>query len=139
MIIMKCTEQIDIEVIKYSKNHEILLFEMLLEEGEDWADYHSITGRDKYIKALESSITYIIFDNKIICGYVRCREDDGFGIYVYDLLVRKQFRGKQFGRILMERVKRDHPEQPVYVMSDVDLYYTKLGYNKVGSIFQVEL
>ena len=95
-------------------------------------------GRDKYIKALESSITYIACDETLICGYVRCREDDGFGVYVHDLLVRKNHRGRQIGKSLMERVCQDFPDQPVYVMSDIDQYYEKLGYRRVGSIFEVK-
>ena len=38
----------------------------------------------------------------------------------------------------MERVCQDFPDQPVYVMRDVDPYYEKLGYHKAGSIFEVK-
>lgn len=38
----------------------------------------------------------------------------------------------------MERVCQDFPDQPVYVMSDVDSYYEKLGYIREGSIFRVK-
>lgn len=51
---------------------------------------------------------------------MRCREDDGFGVYIYDLFVRKSYRGREIGKSLMERLCQDFPEQPVYVMSDVD-------------------
>ena len=127
------------EIKKYSKANESLLFELLIDEGDEWSDYHGSAGRDRYIKALESSITYIACDEALVCGYARCREDDGFGVYVYDLLVRKSYRGKQIGKILMERVCHDFPDQPVYVMSDVDPYYEKLGYRREGSIFEVKV
>lgn len=123
---------------KYSKADEPLLFDLLVDEGDEWSDYHGLAGREKYIKALESSITYIAYDETLVCDYVRCREDDGFGVYIYDLLVRKSYRGRQIGKSLMERVCQDFPGQPVYVMSDVDLYYEKLGYRKEGSIFEVK-
>ena len=126
------------EVRQYSKADEALLFDLLIDEGDDWIDYHGPIGRSKYIKALESSITYIAYDENIVCGYARCREDDGFGVYIYDLLVRKTHRGKQFGKTLMERVFKDFPNQPIYVMSDVDPYYEKLGYRREGSIFEVK-
>ena len=126
------------EIKKYSKAYESLLFDLIADEGDEWIDYHGSTGRDKYIKALESSITYIACDGTLVCGYIRCREDDGFGVYVYDLLVRKSYRGKQIGKILMERACQDFPEQVVYVMSDVDRYYEKLGYRREGSIFEVK-
>jgi hypothetical protein len=83
------------EIRQYSKADETLLFDLLIDEGDDWIDYHGPVGRSKYIKALESSITYIAYDENLVCGYARCREDDGFGVYIYDLLVRKTHRGKQ--------------------------------------------
>lgn len=125
------------EINKYSKADESLLFDMLFDEGDKWSDYHGAAGRDKYIKALESSITYIAWDETLVCGYVRCREDDGFGVYIFDLLVRKSYRGRQIGKTLIERVCQDFPDQSVYVMSDVDPYYEKLGYRREGSIFKV--
>ena len=126
------------EIRQYIKADESLLFDLLIDEGDEWRDYHGVVDRDKYIKALESSITYIACDETLVCGYARCREDDGFGVYVYDLLVRKTHRGRQIGKSLMERVCQDFPEQPVYVMSDVDTYYEKLGYRREGSIFEVK-
>ena len=126
------------EIVKYSIAYESLLFDMLVDEGDEWSDYHGSAGRNKYINALETSITYIACDDDLVCGYVRCREDDGFGVYIYDLLVRKSYRGKQIGKNLMERVCQDYPEQLIYVMSDVDRYYEKLGYHREGSIFEVK-
>ena len=67
----------------------------------------------------------------------RCREDEGFGLYVYDLLVRRSHRGRRLGRTLLEHVSAEFPDQPVYVMSDVDPYYEKLGYRREGSVFVV--
>ena len=126
------------EIRQYSKADETLLFDLLIDEGDDWIDYHGLVGRRKYVKALQSSSTYIAYDENIVCGYARCREDDGFGVYIYDLLVRKTHRGKQIGRTLIERVFKDFPNQPVYVMSDVDPYYEKLGCRREGSIFEVK-
>jgi len=126
------------DIRKYRKADESLLFDLLENEGDEWYDYHGPKGRDKYKKAIESSITYIACDQNIVCGYVRCREDDGFGVYIYDLLVRKTHRGQQLGKALMEHVLKDYPNQVVYVMSDIDPYYEKLAYKKEGSIFVVK-
>ena len=126
------------QIRQYSKADETLIFDLLIDEGDDWIDYHGPVGLSKYIKALESSITYIACDENLVCGYARCREDDGFGVYIYDLLVRKTHRGKQIGKALMERVLKDFLNQAIYVMSDVDPYYEKLGYRREGSIFEVK-
>jgi ribosomal protein S18 acetylase RimI-like enzyme len=123
---------------RYTKEDEEPLFEMLREEGDDWSDYYGEKGYARYKKALESSIVYVASEDGILCGYARCREDDGFGVYVYDLLVRKACRGRQLGRMLMEQACADFPEQTIYVMSDVDPYYEKLGYKRAGSIFEVK-
>ncbi len=124
---------------RYCKDEETLLFDLIIEEGAEWSDYHSLEGRDKYIKAIESSIVYIALENEMICGYIRCREDDGFGVYIYDLLVRKSFRGQDLGKLIIDKLCQDYPNQPIYVMSDIDPYYEKLGYQKEGSIFRVKL
>lgn len=117
------------EINRYAKSCEPLLFDLLIDEGDEWIDYHGPAGRGKYIKTPETSTTYIACDESLAVGYVRCREDDGFGVYIYDLLVRKSYRGKQIGKMLMERVCRDFPDQPVYVMSDIDPFYEKLKLN----------
>jgi len=38
----------------------------------------------------------------------------------------------------MEQACKDFLDQPIYVISDVDSYYEKLGYRKEGSIFEVK-
>lgn len=80
---------------------------------------------------------YVLKEYDQLWGYVRCRDDDGFGTYIYDLLVDRSKRGNDYGRLLMEKVVQAYPEAPVYVMSDVNPYYEKLGYEKEGTIFIV--
>ncbi|PKM57527.1 MAG: GNAT family N-acetyltransferase [Firmicutes bacterium HGW-Firmicutes-3] len=127
------------DIKRYCKEDEQQLFDMIKEEGEEWIDYYSDEGFKKYIIALASSITYVAYVKDVLCGYARCRDDDGFGIYVYDLLVKKKYRGKSIGKFLIEQACIDFSNQPVYVMSDVDPYYEKLGYKREGSIFEVKL
>ena len=122
---------------KYTPNDEKALFQLLADEGEEWADYHAAENREKYRRALESSVTYLAYEGDTLCGYTRCRDDDGYGVYIYDLLVAKPFRGRDIGRKIMEKVCGDYPDNTVYVMSDVDGYYSKLGYKREGSIFIV--
>lgn len=126
-----------IVIRRYGPPDAEVLRGMLQDEGEDWAEYHSPEAWPRYARALASSVVYVAFDGDTMCGYARCREDDGFGVYVYDLLVRSSHRGHGLGRDLMAQVCVDFPDQTVYVNSDVDGYYTKLGYRREGSIFVV--
>lgn len=124
------------QIRKYNKlTDEIKLMQMIQEE-EGW-DYADEIMSEKYKKALESSITYVAYQEDVLCGYSRSLDDCGFYIYVCDLLVKPIFRGKEIGRKLMECLYQDYPDQTVYVMSDVDQYYEKVSYNRIGSIFEV--
>lgn len=124
---------------QYSREDEAALFELIQNEGGEWKGYTNEVGKAKYKIALENSIVYIAYEDNVLCAYCRCRNDDGFGIYIYDLLVDKKYRGRQYGRMLMTQVYSDFSEDTVYVMSDVEEYYEKQGYQREGSIFEVGL
>lgn len=122
----------------YTIEMENDLFNLIMSEGDDWSDYTSELGRLKYNLALSSSIVYVIYESNELIAYIRCKDDSGFGMYVYDLLVRQDKRGNKLGQLLIEKVKNDYPKQSIYIMSDVDEYYIKCGYKKIGSIFEIE-
>ncbi len=103
-------------------------------EGEEWNDYLN----PKYRKALDVSITYVALIGEELCGYSRSLSDSGLFVWVIDLLVSKDRRGHSIGKKLMECILVDFPDIDVFVMSDVDPYYDKLGYKKEGSIFKVK-
>ena len=125
------------EIRKYTKQDEQQLFDLMEREGEEWIDYWDGMGKAKYIKALEeAAATYVVICDDKLCGFVRCI--GSVTIYIDDLLVDKAYRGRDFGRYLMEAVYKDHPDKEVYVMSDVDEYYSKLGYEKAGTLFAVK-
>lgn len=125
------------DIRPYQKGDTDELFAMM-EKEPDWDEYCNEKNKENYLRAIQTSITYLLFEEEKICGYARCREDDGFGVYVFDLLVDANCRGKNYGRFLMEQACKDFPEQTVYVMSDVDPYYEKQGYQKEGTIFIVK-
>lgn len=108
-----------------------------MSEGKDWECYWGDQSVDQYNHALANSITYVAIENDVLCGYSRSIDDFGLAIHVCDLLVMKEYRGKQISKKLMECICFDYPKETVYVMSDVDEYYKKLGYEIVGSIFEV--
>lgn len=128
----------DVAIRRYEPADEPAFFAMLEAAGDDWREYFGEAGRASYARAMRTSVAYLLVVDDEVCGYARCREDDGFGVYVYDLLVLGPYRGRHLGRALMERVRADFADQTVYVMSDVDPYYEKLGYVRAGSIFVVD-
>ena len=111
--------------------------EMIRGEGDDWSCYWTEGVNEKYRFALENSMTYVACDKDQIVGYSRSLPDNGFYIYVCDLLVKESYRGKAIGKMLMESIYNEYPDVTVYVMSDVDDYYNSLGYNREGSVFEV--
>ena len=126
------------EIRRYTKQDEQQLFNLMEREGEEWMDYWSEAGRPDYIQALEeSTATYVVICEGQLCGFVRCIGH--VTIYVDDLLVDADYRGREFGRYLMETVHQAYPDKEVYVLSDVDAYYAKLGYEKAGTVFAVSV
>ncbi|MCL2668739.1 MAG: GNAT family N-acetyltransferase [Micrococcales bacterium] len=122
-------------VRRYRPDDDDQLYALLEREGAEWKDYWHGGGWARYQRALTSSVVFVLVADDELCGYVRCRDDDGFGVYVHDLLVDRAHRGKHHGRALLDHVCAHWPDETVYVMSDVDPYYEKLGYSKEGSIF----
>ncbi|MBP2098508.1 GNAT family N-acetyltransferase [Enterococcus rivorum] len=108
-------------------------------ESEEWSGYYSLENQPKYVKAIMNSITHVMIENDILCGYIRCKNDDGFGIYILDLLVMKQYRGCEFGLKLIQSIANVFPNDPLYVTSDIDPYYEKIGFKKIGSILEYML
>ncbi len=107
------------EIRRYNKlSDESKLMKMI--DNEDGWDYANENIAEKYKAALESSITYVAYQEDTLCGYSRSLNDFGEYIFVCDLLVMPAFRGKETGKKLMECIHKDYPHQVVYVMSDVD-------------------
>lgn len=126
------------EIAAYKKvDDEEKLMKMIENEGEEWGCYSAADVSKKYREALEKSITYVAYEGEVLCGYSRSIDDCGFYVYVCDLLVIPEYRGKNIGRKLMECLYNDYPNYIVYVMSDVDEYYNKQGYKREGSIYEV--
>lgn len=121
----------------YQKDDENAIMALIESEGEDWKDYYEGPGRAKYLFCLSDSFTLVARLGAHIIGYLRAMDDHGFGIYVCDLLVHKDHRGKQIGKQMMDELRTFYPKDDIYVMSDVDPYYIKQGYKNIGTIFQI--
>jgi ribosomal protein S18 acetylase RimI-like enzyme len=122
-------------ILKYQKKHEDELI-CLLGQELDWSSFLSHDAIDKFKEALLESETFLCEFEGNICGYIRALVDN-FGIYISELYVSPQYRGKGVGAELLERIKQEYPKQDVYVLSDEDAYYEKLGYQRVGSVFKL--
>lgn len=124
-----------IEIKKYDHSNDYHnLLKIIKSESEEWKGYFN----SKYQEVLKQSITYVAFADNELCGYSRSINDFGLYVWVIDLLVDDRHRGYSIGKKLMECLLTDYPNQDVFVMSDVDEYYKKLGYRKEGSIFKIE-
>lgn len=127
-----------IKIRPYRKRQDTKLLDLLLSEGSEWAEYTAPNKRDLYLLNCEKSFTYLLYEDEEVIGYIRALEDYSYYMYVCDLLVRKDKRGQGYGKLLMDHIQKEFPNLTVLVMSDVDEYYTKLGYQKIGSIFEVK-
>jgi len=125
------------QIRRYEKRDEDAVMEIIAREGEEWKAYYAPENAGRYKRALEASITYVAYENEELCGYSRSVDDNACIVIVCDLLVTPKHRGKNVGRRLMESIFNAYPDKEVYVMSDVDAYYKKLGYKKAGSVFEV--
>lgn len=67
---------------------------------------------EKYKSALENSVTYVAYEEGILCGFSRSVNDNGIYVYVCDLLVSSEFRGRDIGRMLMERIYKERSTGP---------------------------
>lgn len=119
-------------ILIYTKKQETMLFDLISKEP-NFITY--IQHKSHYIEALNQSITYLYIKDDKAVAYLRGKQDQIFGFYVYDLLVDKDYRGHQLGKALIDHVKQMH--QTVYIMSDENGYYDKLKLKQIGSIYEV--
>jgi ribosomal protein S18 acetylase RimI-like enzyme len=123
-------------ILRYQPEHEAALISSI-ENDPDWRAFVSQGTVDKYKKSLRESITYVCYEEGAFVGYLRALHDDGFAVYISELFVVPEWRNRTIGRMLLTKVRAGFSGLRVYVLSDEDAYYEKLGYGKVGSVFEV--
>ena len=123
------------KIAKYQPQHESKLVSLLTEDP-DWESFVTTANLEKFRQALHCSDTYVLLNDTAVYGYVRAVVD-AFGVYVSELYVCPSRRHSGYGRALLNRVKCENRDSDVYVLSDEDKYYQKLGCDRVGSIFQL--
>ena len=126
-----------VHIKPYRKYHDQILIELIKKEGIEWKDYTDPDRKDLYLLNCEKSLTFLLFEDDQLIGYIRALEDFGYAIYICDLLVNQAYRGHGYGKKLILHLKNLYPKHEVYVMSDVDPYYIKQGFEHVGSVFKI--
>lgn len=125
------------EIVRYSIDHEGGLLDLLKNEP-DWNEYTAPDFIEVFRQSLLDSDTLVCKDGSAYYGYLRAITD-GLGLYISELYVAPPGRNRGIGRRLLKAFKEQNINREVYVLSDEDSYYEKLGYRKVGSIFEIGL
>jgi len=124
------------KIFRYKREHEDAVISAI-KEDHSWDIFTNEKAIDNYKKSLRASITYVCYKNRVFGGYLRALLDDGFAIYISELFVVPEWRNRTIGRTLIARVKMDYRHFTVYALSDEDAYYEKLGYRRVGSVYEI--
>jgi len=124
------------EISEYKLEHEDDILAAIKNDPE-WDIFTNKDAIGNYRNSLKDSVTYVCHDNYELCGYVRALLDNGLAIYISELYVIPKWRNQKIGRSLIERIKLDFSNMTVYALSDEDAYYEKIGYKKVGSVFEL--
>lgn len=94
------------ETIYVSKNrNEILGSQVVaLLRSSNWA-----AGREeeKIVKSIENSTCYGVFCNSKLIGFARIITDSVTTFYLMDVIIKKEYRGCGFGRLLMDEIMKD--------------------------------
>ena len=126
------------EIFRYKREHEDAVISAI-KEDPSWDMFTNEKAIENYRKSLGESITYVCYDNGVLGGYLRALLDDGFAIYISELFVVPEWRNRTIGRALIAKVKTDYRHLTVYALSDEDTYYEKLGYRRVGSVYEIQV
>ncbi len=124
------------DIIRYKREHENDVLSAI-EKDPNWHIFTNEETSGNYRKRLSESITYVCYNEKAFSGYLRAILDDGISVYISELFVVPEMRNNKIGRALITKLKTDYSNLSVYALSDEDLYYEKLGYRKVGSVYEI--
>jgi GNAT superfamily N-acetyltransferase len=122
---------------KYEREDEADVF-CALRKDPDWAMFTTEDAIDNYRKRLQEGVTYVCYEDGAFAGYARALLDEGIALYISELFVVPEMRGRRVGRRLIATLKRDFADLTVYALSDEDAYYEMLGYKRIGSVFEID-
>ena len=131
------TESESMKISRYQPDDENSVLEAIKLDS-NWDILTNDKVINSYKNSLRTSITYVCHNEREFTGYIRAIQDDEIAIFVSELYVVPKWRNRKIGKALIEQIKEDFPEITVYALSDEDVYYEKLGFRKIGSVFLVQ-
>ncbi len=112
----------------YGRDYEHILESLMLEK---WQSFYE-ERKDEYLLALNNSYSYVLYDNKQYCGFIRGISDGVFTLFIAELIINEEYRRKGYGRKLIEYVHGLVPLTRIDLISDNDEFYATLGFHFVG-------
>lgn len=100
-----------------------------LNEQEGWGNL--VADKENYLKALENSITIVAVDNNDnVLGYIRALTDGYVTLFICELLIIKQKRGKGIGKLLINdlHIKYPHTRIDLLATKQSSTFYEKQNF-----------
>lgn len=99
---------------------------------EDWMSY----ARNDFGLALDNSIAIVGVIGKSLVAYARVLTDGYITVFICELIVSKEYRGRGFGRRLVDFIHGLYPKTRTDLISEADGFYEVVGFRKVGTGFR---
>lgn len=125
--------------LTYEENNLLVDEYKLLRADAGWKDMP-----EEQIRKSLNSCEYIVAvrDAGKIIGMARCLSDGVYMTYVFDVVVHRDYRGKNIGRSIIEKIVCHYKSVNSYLMqivllavtSDVETFYKKLGFKKYPNL-----
>lgn len=123
--------EINMEILKYSEKRDYG-FIMKSCENERWESFYT-DKKDDYKKALESSYTYVLYENGAYCGFIRGITDGFFTLFIPEIIIDAEYRHRGYGTALINRLRAEFPDTRTDLLSDNDAFYISQGFHKLGT------
>lgn len=123
----------------YGENNLLVEEYKLLREEAGWKGMP-----EEQIKQSLNACDYIVTvrDADQIVGMARCLSDGVYMAYIFDVVVHRDYRGKNIGRSIIEKIICHYKDSNNYLMqivllavtSDVEPFYKKLGFKRYPNL-----
>lgn len=104
-----------------------------LYQSENWKTFSKI----RIGKLLETSTYLVAEDSGQIIAFARYLTDGVLTTFLAELLVVPHFRRQGIGKLLIDTVKKQLPENRLELISEADDFYERVGFRKVGQGYRL--